>query len=248
MIDTHNHILFNVDDGCKTIDESIILLKKMEKLGFNKIILTPHYIKNTKYIINNIEKESKLNQLKEKIKEKQINIELYLGNEIFITDNIVDLLKYDNISSINKSRYVLIELPFKNEIIGLTDILYELKYNKLIPIIAHPERYTYFQNDVTKIDELREDGILFQVNYASILGLYGRKSKKTIKYLLKNGYVDFFGTDVHRITKTDILDKFKKIEKKIIRIIGPEEYQKIIINGEKIINNKDVQIGPKFSD
>lgn len=248
MIDTHNHILFNIDDGCKTIDESIILLKQMEKLGFKKIILTPHYIKETKYIVNNIEKENKINELKEKLKEKKINIDLYLGNEIFITDNIIDLLKNNNASSVNKSRYVLIELPFENEIIGLTDILYELKYNKLIPIIAHPERYIYFQNDIRKIDKLREEGILFQVNYASLLGLYGRKAKKTIKYLLKNGYVDFFGTDIHRITQTTVLDNFKKIEKKIIRLIGPEEYKRIITNGEKIINNKDVQIGSNFND
>lgn len=240
MIDTHNHILYNIDDGCRNIEESIILLKKMEKLGFNKVILTPHYIKETKYISNNLEKEFKLNKLKEKIQENKINIELYLGNEIFITDNIIELLKNNNISSINNSRYLLIELPFENEIIGLTDILYELKYNKLIPIIAHPERYIYFQKNPSKIEELREEGILFQVNYSSILGLYGTKAKKTIKYLLKNGYVDFFGTDIHRTSNTYVLNNFKKIEKKIIRIIGTEKYKKIMKNGNKIINNEDI--------
>lgn len=240
MVDTHNHILFDIDDGCRNIEESITLLKQMQELGFNKIILTPHYIKGTEHNSNNYEKEYKLNQLKEKLKENKINIELYLGNEIFITDNIVELLKKDNISSVNNSRYVLIELPFENEIIGLTDILYELRYNKLIPIIAHPERYTYFQNAFDKIEALREEGVLFQINYSSILGFYGRTAKKTTKYLLKNGYVDFFGTDIHRTSKTYVLDNFKKIEKKIIRIIGLDEYQKIIRNGEKIINNEDI--------
>ena len=240
MVDTHNHILFDIDDGCRNIEESITLLRKMEELGFNKIILTPHYIKGTNLIANNNEKEYKLNQLKEKIKENKINIELYLGNEIFITDNIIELLKNDNVSSINNSSYVLIELPFENEIIGLSDILYELRYNKLIPIIAHPERYTYFQNDISKIESLRDEGILFQVNYSSILGFYGKKAKKTMKYLLKNGYVDFFGTDIHRTSKTYVLDKFKKIEKKITRIIGKDEYKEIVKNGKRIINNEDV--------
>lgn len=240
MVDTHNHILFDIDDGCRNIEESIILLKRMEEIGFNKIILTPHYIKGTELTSNNLEKEYKLNQLKEKLKENKINIELYLGNEIFITDNIVELLKNDNVSSVNKGRYVLIELPFESEIIGLADILYELRYNKLIPIIAHPERYTYFQNDISKIETLREEGTLFQVNYSSILGFYGSGAKKTMKYLLKNGYVDFFGTDIHRTSKTYVLDNFKKIEKKIIRIIGIEEYQEIIGNASKIINNEDI--------
>lgn len=240
MVDTHNHILFDIDDGSRNIEESIVLLKQMEKIGFNKIILTPHYIKGTEHTSSNLEKEYKLNQLKEKLKENKINIELYLGNEIFITDNIVELLKNDNVSSVNNSRYVLIELPFESEIIGLADILYELRYNKLIPIIAHPERYTYFQNDINKIDALREEGTLFQVNYSSILGFYGKDAKKTMKYLLKNGYVDFFGTDIHRVSKTYVLDNFKKIEKKITRIIGIEEYQKIMKNSQKIINNEDI--------
>lgn len=242
MVDTHNHILFNIDDGCSNIEESIILLEKMSKIGFTKIILTPHYIKETKYISNNLEKEEKLNQLKNKLKENNINIELYLGNEIFITNDIVELLKSNKVSSINKSRYVLIELPFENEIIGLSDILYELKYNKLIPIIAHPERYIYFQKKYNKIEELRQEEILFQVNYSSLLGQYGKKAKKTIKYLLKNNYVDFFATDIHRNNKTDVLDNFEKIEKKIIKIIGTEEYQRIKENSKKIINNEDIYI------
>lgn len=240
MIDIHNHILFGVDDGCVNIDESIILLKKMQEVGFSKIVLTPHYIKGTKLVSNNLEKEYKLALLKEKLKENKINIELYLGNEIFITDNIVGLLKNGEVSSINNSRYVLIELPFENEIIGLVDILYELKYNKLIPIIAHPERYIYFQNDISKITKLREEGVLFQVNYSSILGLYGRKAKKVVKNLLKNDYVDFLGTDIHSMKKTYVLDNFKKIEKKIIRIVGEEKYNKIIENGKLIIDHDEI--------
>ena len=240
MIDTHNHILFDIDDGCRNIEESIVLLKQMEELGFRKIILTPHYINGTKYTINNLEKEYKLNLLKEKLKENKINIELYLGNEIFITDNIVDLLRINVVSSINKGRYILIELPFENEIIGLSDILYELRYNNLIPIIVHPERYTYFQDDTKKIEFLREEGVLFQCNYSSILGFYGNKAKRVMKYLLKNGYVDFLGTDIHRCNKTYVLDNFKKIEKKIIKIIGEYKYQKIIENSKKIIDDEDI--------
>ena len=85
MVDTHNHILFDIDDGCRSIEESLILLKKMEEIGFDKIILTPHYIKGSGYISKNHEKEYKLDQLKEKLKENKINIELYL--------TLVDLLQ-----------------------------------------------------------------------------------------------------------------------------------------------------------
>ena len=79
------------------------------------------------------------------------------------------------------------------------------------------------------------------LNYSSILGGYGKKAKSTIKFLLKNDFVDFFGTDIHRVNNTYVLDNFKKIEKKIIKIIGIEKYEDIIRNSERIINNEDIK-------
>ena len=70
MTDVHSHILFNVDDGSKSIEESISLLKKMKDIGFNNVILTPHYINGSEYCSKNKEKLEKLNELRDELKNQ----------------------------------------------------------------------------------------------------------------------------------------------------------------------------------
>ena len=235
MTDVHSHVLYGIDDGSNSIEESIELLKKLASIGFNNVIATPHYIEGSKYAEKNKEKLARLNALKKKIKKEKIDIKLYLGNEVFINNNISNNIKDGNIYSLNNSKYVLFELPFHDEILNLQDIIYELKLEGYIPVLAHPERYTYFWKKRNLIDELKEEGVLFQANFASILGHYGRHSKKMLKYLLKKGYIDYLGTDIHHINRTYVIDNFDKIKTKFIKIIGEDYYNKIIDNGNKLI-------------
>lgn len=238
MTDIHSHILFDVDDGSRTIEESIELLKQMKELGFNNVILTPHYIQGSEYCRANQEKKIKFNEIKEELKKQNIKINIFLGNEIFINNEIYELIKNGKIHTLNNTRYILVELPFHHPIMNLEDVIYELKIKGLIPIIAHPERYTYFQENYKEIDRLKEEGFLFQANYASILGYYGKESQKLMKYMLKKQYIDFLGTDLHRTTKTYVIDNFKKIEKKIIKIAKNDYYEEIQENNNKIVTEQ----------
>lgn len=235
MTDVHSHILFGVDDGSSSIEESITLLKGLKEVGFNNVILTPHYIEGSDYCSSRSNNLEKYNELKKIIKDKKIGINIYLGNEIFIDDDIIEYIKEGKISSLNDTKYLLIELPFHNKIVNLEDTLYELSYAGFVPILAHPERYDFFQKDYKMVDSLRENGVLFQANYASILGYYDNKSKKLLKYMLKKGYIDFLGTDIHRTKKMFVIDNFDKIEKKIVKIIGTDNYKKIISNCNKLV-------------
>lgn len=235
MTDIHSHILFDVDDGSKSLEESIEILKRMQEIGFKNVILTPHYIEGSEYCCENKEKKEKLNLIKKALEAQNIKINVYLGNEIFINHNIYELIKEGVIHTLNSTRYILIEFPFHNQIVNLEDIIYELKIKGLIPIIAHPERYSYFQDNYQEIDRLREEGFLFQGNYASILGYYGKDSQKLLKYMLKKGYIDYLGTDIHRASKTYVIDNFKKIEKNIIKITKKDYYQRILENNDSII-------------
>lgn len=237
MTDVHSHLIFNVDDGCVDLSESLRILKKMKIIGFDNVIITPHYIKGTEYSADNKLKLSRFNEIKDALKKYNIDISIYLGNEIFINNDIVSLINEGEIYPIN-GKYLLIELPFHNKIINLDDILYELTCSGYVPIIAHPERYSYFHDNYSLVDKLKEEGYLFQCNYGSIIGYYGKSSEKLIKYMLKKGYVDYFGTDVHRLDRMNILDKFDKIEKSIIKVIGAKNYNIIKENCDELINNK----------
>ena len=240
MTDIHSHIIFNVDDGSKSIEESLALLKKMKEAGFDNIITTPHYIANSEYNANNDLKLTKLKSIKRAISKQKLDINIYLGNEIYINNHMLDDLKKGNAYSLNNSKYLLFEIPFHNQILNLSDIIHELKIAGYIPILAHPERYDFFQDNPKLIDELKADGLLLQCNFASILGFYNRRSKKLMKYLLKKRYVDYLGTDVHRINNTYTLDHMDKILKKISKITGPEYLTEILKNADDILKEESM--------
>ncbi|MBQ8219213.1 MAG: capsular biosynthesis protein [Bacilli bacterium] len=237
MTDAHSHILFGIDDGSSSLKESIELLKKMKDTGFNNVILTPHYIEGSVFNANNIDKMNRYEMLLEELEKQNIDINIYLGNEIFISNNILSNIKRNQIFSLNNTKYLLIELPFHNKILNLEDIIYEIKVKGYIPIIAHPERYTYFQENKELINKLREEDVLFQANYASILGYYGKSSEKLMKYMLKKGYIDYLGTDIHHLNKSYVLDNFSKIKKHIIKYTGSDYFNQIIDNCNSLIND-----------
>lgn len=241
MIDIHSHIIYDIDDGCSSKIESINVIKKLKALGFSDIILTPHYIKATEYTAINSEKKEKYNILKEELVKNNINVNLYLGNEVYINDEINELVLGKKIYTINKSRYILIEFSLYNEIKNIEDCLYELKLKGYIPIIAHPERYSYFQKDYNKVNELYESGVLFQCNYASIIGTYGKDAMKLVTYLLKNNMVSFMGTDIHK-EKSSFYDNFDKIIKKIKALVSEEYFNNITHNNAlKVINDEIIE-------
>lgn len=238
MIDIHSHLLFSVDDGSKKLEESIGILRNLEKVGYTDIILTPHYIEDSKYSNNKKSNLAILQTLKKALKEEKISINLYLGNEIFINENIPLLLKKEEICSLNDSNYLLIELPMSGEYKNYEDIFLELINLGYKIILAHPERYFSFQKDFNKIYELLNMGVLFQSNIDSIIGGYGKNAKKMIKRLLKEHIISYLATDIHH-EKSDY-NKFDKASKAILKYISKDEYQKLINENAKIIINSDI--------
>ena len=194
MIDIHNHLLFGVDDGSKTILNSVETLHNLEGIGYTDIILTPHYIENTCYASSKKNNLEILKELRNTLLKEKININLYLGNEIFINDNILSLLEKGEITCLNDSKYILIELPMSGEYDSYFDVFEELIDKGYYPILAHPERYLSFQEDFNKAIELQKLGVYLQGNIESIIGRYGNDAKKTMKKLLKNKMLTFLAT------------------------------------------------------
>lgn len=235
MIDFHSHILPGIDDGAKNLEQSIAMVNEAKKVGFTKIISTSHYMENY-YECN----EKNRKELLEQVQKNVNGIELCLGNEIYITNNIIELLQNGQASSINGTKYVLFEFPLiTTRPMNDKEVIYRLVENGYIPIIAHPERYPFIQENPDYLFELEEMGALFQANYGSIIGIYGLKAKKTLKILLKNNLVSFFGSDVHR--PEQVYNKMPKIIKKLKKIISNEEFEEFTeINPEKVLKNENI--------
>ena len=241
MIDIHNHSLYGIDDGSPDIEESIHIIKKQYELGFNKVILTPHYILGSKYCSDNEEKVKLMNLLYEELNKNEIPVQLYLGNEIFINNEINEYILDNKICSINDSKYILVEFSLYNILNNIDDLLYDLVLQGYKVIIAHPERYTFLQENYELIDKIKDENIYFQCNYSSIVGKYGKKAQKLMIYLLKNNLVSFLGTDVHR-SKSSVITDFNKAKKKIIKLIGQERFDLLSNdNIESVLNNREIK-------
>lgn len=222
MIDLHSHILFETDDGSKTIEESVKMAKEAESAGFTTICCTPHYLE-PRYIKTKEENKQTLERLKQELSNSEINIELVLGNEIFITNNIEELVDSKKTSTLGESEYILFELPLFQKLPNAIDILRNLPYSKMI--LAHPERYEYVQKDLSYLDDFIEMGILLQGNYESIIGKYGRRAQKTIKKLLKQRKIDLLSTDAHKPLST--YSRMVEIEKKLRKVIKEDYYKSL---------------------
>lgn len=228
FIDCHSHILYGIDDGSKDIDMSIEILKKMYNLGFKEIVLTPHYI--SYYHANNELKRNILKTLEDKLKENNIDIKLYLANEVRITSNILELIKNDEISLLGN--YLFLELPFNQKIYNLDKIIFDLQSNDINIVLVHPERYSYLSKE--DYQKLIDSDIIFQANYESIIGKYGFSAKRRVKYLLENNMISLLATDVHRPT-TMLFKDFEKIERKIKKFTGVQEFKNLTYNNIKSI-------------
>lgn len=238
MKDIHSHLLVGIDDGSESFEESIKILKLMEKSGITDLIITPHYVENSQYNCNNKDKKELFKQLIEKKDENNININLYLGNEVFFTSNIIDLIKQGEIRTLNNTRYLLIEFPLHNIYNNTLEVIQRLVSKGVIPVLAHPERYEVFQNNPDIIKEYLRAGVLMQGNFTSLFGKYGPTPKKLLTYYLKNEWITFLGSDTHHEVKYDA----RKLEKMLLKITKDKYYVKDLMenNFDKVINDEDI--------
>ena len=227
MIDIHSHILPAVDDGSKSIEQSLEMLKEAERQGITDIILTPHY--RLGYLTKRESIEKSFAELKSAAQENGINISLYLGQEIFAFDDIVKSLKAGKLFSMNESKYVLVEFSLKHEM-DISETVYMLKVNGFIPIVAHLGRYFYA--DIETAREIKETGGLIQINATSLCGSLLRR-KKAMNFI-KEGLVDFVASDVHYKRKNDMLKAYNIVSKKF----GANVADKLFTENAKILLNK----------
>ena len=244
MIDIHSHILPNIDDGARSIEETFNLIKEAERAGFESVVSTSHYMENY-YETDVPEREVWVKAILENLKTKNINTNLYLGNEIYFSENIINLLEKRKASTINDTSYVLFELPMNSEPMNLYDIVYEMLQYKLVPILAHPERYSYVQKDPDLIYDLIEKGVLMQANYGSIIGQYGEKAQIIVEKFLENNMIHFLGSDVHR--PNTIYPKIPRILEQIADIVGEEKLEELTTTNPKLVlSNKKIDIDEPF--
>ena len=199
MIDIHSHTLWGVDDGSRKFDETMDMCFCAEDSGTGILFVTPHlmYWDSAEELYD--KREEKVHILEETLDENDSSLIIKKGFEILCDDDIFDV-KHFKPYTLNGSRYVLIEFSFSKT--AEEDVASWCNYLKsfgLVPIIAHPERYGFVQNDPLCINRLSDSGVLFQINAGSPAGAFGDREMQISCEMINSGFVDFIGSDAHRI-------------------------------------------------
>ncbi len=240
MVDIHTHILYGIDDGSQSIEESLSILAKLSRIGFTDVILTPHYIDNSEYKANNKEKKELLTNLKEEVVKHNIPINLYLGNEVFIDDDILEKIYNHEIYTLNNTSFILIELPLVEKFEYAIEVFFELRKKGVQIVLAHPERYVMIQKNVKLINEFIEIGCLLQGNIDSLSGKYGKAAVKVFTKLLKEHKYFTLASDVHH-ARSGYFDRFEELKREVIKLTDAAYFNELFVeNPKKIL--ADVQI------
>jgi len=240
MIDFHTHILPNIDDGARSVEETFHLIQEAQEVGFKAIVSTSHYMLGEYETIAS-DRELWIQAICDKLQEKNVDMTIYLGNEIYLTKGMIKLIEEKKASTIHHTQYVLFEMPLNSEPFNLYDVIYEMLQYKRIPILAHPERYTFVQQKPELIYELIQKGVLMQANYASIIGYYGKKAQVLVKKFLQNNMIHFLGSDVHR--ENTIYPEIPQILEQLKMIVGEKKLEELTTtNPQMVLKNEKIEI------
>jgi tyrosine-protein phosphatase YwqE len=195
-IDLHSHVLPGIDDGSPSMDESLKMLREMERIGYKRIITTPHVISalypNTKEQIL-----GQLYHLQDIIAQEGIGIEVEASAEYHMDFEFLGKIQQGEALPFGKRNFLLIEFPFQKPEFSYYEILYQIQLLGYEPIIAHPERYSWLMNRMKLYEGLKDRGMLFQLNINSLSGMYGLPAKIAANQLVDAGMIEFAGSDAH---------------------------------------------------
>ena len=202
--DIHSHLLPGVDDGVVSLEQTLVSLRQLAAWGIRHVVTTPHvsqdWYPNTAATL--LDGQTTLRAL---VAEHQLPLTIEVAAEYLLDDLFLDLLRAGQLLSFGRRRYVLFETGWASPPNFLNEIIFQLLTQGYQPLLAHPERYPYYHKDPKKLGELRDLGCLFQLNWGSITGRYGRRVKTQAHKLLTNQWVDFIGSDLHQPGDLDAL-------------------------------------------
>lgn len=237
MIDSHSHILPGLDDGAKTMDETLEIVRQLCEAGFKTLISTPHVLEGRGFL----HPEEILNsaaRVGQAVAEAGIPVEIVPGAENYIFPDMGKWVREGNLLSLgNTQKYILVELP-RLEIPHYTDhVFFELQVQGLTPILAHPERYRGLVAEPKRLLEWAKKGILFQLDLRSLRGRYGPKAQELAETLLQSHLIHLIGSDAHRVASNE--SSVQESLQRLKQLVGEEKYRELTLtNPQAVLEGK----------
>jgi protein-tyrosine phosphatase len=241
MIDIHSHIMPDIDDGARTVEEAVEMARIAFEDGIEYMVSTPHMFNGLSDNPQPSEILDRVAALNEAIGSQGLKI--LPGNEVHISHEIVEQARSNRVTKINRRNYMLVEFPQLTVPVGADELFYKLLLQGVRPILVHPERNGQIQNRPAMVQRFIERGVFIQVTAMSVTGEFGPGAKACADALLRHNCVHFLATDAHRTkSRPPILSKGRDAA---AAIIGAERAAALVeANPRAVINGEALQVPP----
>lgn len=241
LMDLHSHVLFGLDDGARSIEESDAMLSGLASLGFVKVAATPHF--DNQRAVPNV--DTQLAVIAEISARRGGELpEVITGAECIFDDGFLALEAAHRVPRLGLGRTYLVELGFLpgSAPIGIENLLFKLQIEGCVLLAAHPERIPDLQRDRSRAAKIRSAGMLFQLDVMSLVGKYGRIAEHTAFDMLEGGMIDLVSTDLHRADDLRLLEKGMTALQRwdageFVRLFSTNPA--LILNGEDVVGGDE---------
>jgi protein-tyrosine phosphatase len=217
FIDLHSHFVFGLDDGARSLEESLAMLEQAAESGIEHVLATPHATELTDDRFS----EQVLRQFRlvqDEARKKEIPVRLSLGAELFFSRRLMEWLRYPWATVANNQKYLLFELPLFDLPDGVGEFIFECRLKGITPILAHPERYLYLHKKLEKLYSFFQQGCLIQINAGSIVGQFGQSVQEMALRFVKANFVHFVASDAHETRQRNykvLLRSYEELQKTV---------------------------------
>lgn len=210
--DMHNHLVPKVDDGSKFLEESLDCLRTLKAVGFKKVYITPHF-QYPRFQNDEDDIRRRYADLKETVESMELGIEMAgVAGEYRIDSGFAKRLENPRFLKV-ADKYVLVEFSLHQQMMGCDEMIFDMQMKGYEVILAHPERYPYLGVQSSRMEQLKNQGVFFQVNILSLGGFYGEEAKRRAHEMLDRGWVEFLGTDTHNTLYAQALSDLSRDRK-----------------------------------
>ncbi|MCE2772039.1 MAG: capsular biosynthesis protein [Bacteroidetes bacterium] len=208
QVDVHSHFIPGIDDGAKTLEDSLTLIKAMSDFGYRKVITTPHVMSD--FFRNSPETIlGGLDPVRAALNEQGYSIEIDAAAEYYYDYELESKIGKEPLLTFGE-RYLLFEVSYVNAPDNLDQLIFNLQSNGYQPVLAHPERYPFWFRDFSVFEKLKDKGVLFQLNINSLTGHYSPATKKVAEQMIDKNYYEFLGSDCHHYGHIELMKKVRQ--------------------------------------
>jgi len=241
MIDLHSHILPKMDDGSASWEESYMLARLYERMGFEMVVATPHARVGEMSLENAWDVLAGVNKFKKRLRKRGINLRVLPGMEVELNPCLPAEIKKGTVLTLHCGNYLLVETPFFNLPHGWEKVVFDLADEGIKVIFAHPERCEQLAKTPKLADRMTAAGAYLQVNWDSFLGEFGREVKRVALDLAQRGLIHCLATDTHQAGVRDpgmVADAIEEVR----QLIGAQNLELVSkVNPARALDRQDME-------